>query len=83
MISASGGMWPRWSADGKRLFYITLNGDLIAVDVQAGASFQNSAPQRLFGNVPPASWGLSPAGDRFLFARTTSALVRRRRSRWC
>ena len=69
MISAGGGLWPRWSADGKRLFYLALNGDVMAVDVQAGASFQHSAPQRLFGNVAPASWSLTPAGDRFLFAR--------------
>ncbi len=71
MISTSGGMVPRWSADGKRLFYVTLAGDLVAVDVQPGTSFQNGAPQRLFGNAPLSSWGLSPAGDRFLFARTS------------
>jgi len=69
MISAGGGVFPRWSADGTRLFYLTLSGDVMTVDVQAGASFQTSAPQRLFGNVAPASWSLTPAGDRFLLAR--------------
>lgn len=69
MISTSGGVLPRWSADGKRLFYLALNGDLMAVDVQAGASFQSGAPQRLFGSVNLAAWSPGPSGDRFLFSR--------------
>jgi hypothetical protein len=64
-----GGLQPRWSADGKRLFYISLNGDLMAADVQGGTSFQNSAPQRLFGNVPLNGWNPHPAGDRVLVMR--------------
>ena len=70
-VSAGGGVFPRWSADGTRLFYLTLSGDVMTVDVQAGASFQHSAPQRLFGNVAPAPWSLTPAGDRFLVSRTS------------
>jgi Tol biopolymer transport system component len=70
MISASGGLQPQWSADGKRLFYLSLNGDLIAVDVRDGASFQSSAPQRMFGGVSTSlTWNVSPDGDRFLFLR--------------
>ena len=65
-----GGAWPRWSADGKRLFYVSLNGDMMAVGVQVGAGFQNGAPQRLFGNVGPAQWNLHPAGDRVLVMRS-------------
>jgi serine/threonine protein kinase len=64
-----GGGWPRWSPDGKRLLYVSLNSDLMAVDVLAGAGFQNGAPQRLFGNVPPAQWNFHPAGARVLVTR--------------
>jgi serine/threonine protein kinase len=73
MISTGGALFPRWSADGKRLFYISASGDLMAADVQAGVSFQNGPPQRLFGNVNPVAWSVSPAGDRFLFARTSAS----------
>jgi eukaryotic-like serine/threonine-protein kinase len=34
MVSSGGGLFPRWSGDGKRLFYL-FNADLMAVDTQA------------------------------------------------
>ena len=71
MISASGGLLPTWSVDGKRLFYMTLNGELMAVDVPAGPNFQHGAPQRLFGagGTTPTPLNQHPAGDRFLVLR--------------
>jgi hypothetical protein len=68
MISTTGGIFPRWSGDGNRLFYLTLSGDLNVVDVRTSASFQqNGVPRRLFGGVLPVPYGVAPAGDRFLF----------------
>ena len=67
-----GGLHPRWSADGERLFYLSLNGDLMAADVQGGTAFQNGAPQRLFGNVPLNPWSLHPKGDRVLVMRAAA-----------
>ena len=35
-VSASGGGQPRWRGDGKELFYLSLDGALMAVDVRDG-----------------------------------------------
>ena len=74
---------PRWRADGKRLFYLSLNGDMMAVDVQAGAGFQNGAPQRLFSNMPPAPWSLHPSGNASWRRDRAWTPGRFRRLRWC
>jgi serine/threonine protein kinase len=60
MLSTNGGGFPRWSADGKRLFYGALNGDVMAVDVQADASFQNGVPRRLF-NAAGVGFSVNPS----------------------
>jgi hypothetical protein len=70
MVSSNGGLAPRWTGDGKRLYYVSLNGDVMAVDVSGGASFRYSAAQRLFGGAPLQGWSLNPAGDQFLVLRT-------------
>jgi len=36
-VSLDGGRQPRWRGDGKELFYLSLDGQLMAVDVQEGA----------------------------------------------
>jgi serine/threonine protein kinase len=69
MVSNTDSVYPRWSGDGKRLFYITLSGAFMAVDVQPGATFQSGAPRRLFDDVTPLTFGSTVAGDRFLFVR--------------
>jgi eukaryotic-like serine/threonine-protein kinase len=70
MVSSSGGLWPRWSTDGKRLFYL-FNADLVTVDIQAGVSFQSGVPKRLFSTISQGAWALSPSNDRFLFIRAS------------
>jgi Tol biopolymer transport system component len=37
-VSPDGGGQPRWRGDGKELFYLSLDGQLMAVDVREGAS---------------------------------------------
>ena len=69
MIATDAGAYPRWSADGKRLFYVSGKDELMAVDVQAGSSFQITPPRRVLGGVTLGPWSLSPTGDRFLFSR--------------
>jgi Tol biopolymer transport system component/predicted Ser/Thr protein kinase len=70
MMSTTSGIYPRWRNDGKQLFYISLNGDLMAVDVQTGATLQQTgAPRRLFGGVLTERYTPNRAGDRFLFLR--------------
>ncbi len=47
-ISSSGGDQPRWRRDGKELFYLAADGQLMAVAVKAGASFERGTPKALF-----------------------------------
>jgi len=37
-VSTNGGGQPKWRGDGKELFYLTLNGALMAVDVREGTT---------------------------------------------
>ena len=72
MVSTTQGGYPRWSGDGRRLFFIGLSGSFMVADVQPGVTFQSGPPRRLFGeqnrnlnyNLP---FGSTLAGDRFLF----------------
>jgi eukaryotic-like serine/threonine-protein kinase len=47
-ISSNGGCQPFWRKDGKELFYLTLDGKLMAVDVKGGAALSTGVPQVLF-----------------------------------
>jgi Tol biopolymer transport system component len=47
-ISTSGGADPRWRRDGKELFFISSDRKLMAVDIQAGSTFQAGLPRSLF-----------------------------------
>jgi serine/threonine protein kinase len=71
-ISTGGGRGPRWSANGKEIFYLALDGSFMAVDVAAGAAFQPGAPKVLFkprGLVAAGTatrWDVSSDGKKFL-----------------
>ena len=54
LISGNGGSGPMWRQDGKELFYIDLDGKLMAVSVTAGSDFQAGVPRALF-QAPPIS----------------------------
>ncbi|MBI3665541.1 MAG: PD40 domain-containing protein, partial [Acidobacteria bacterium] len=47
-VSNAGGCQPLWRKDGKELFYLGMDGKLMAVDVKAGAGFEAGAPKVLF-----------------------------------
>jgi Tol biopolymer transport system component len=71
-ISASGGAGPMWRHDGKELFYLTLDNQLMAVPVSAdSATFQAAIPKPLFHAqlIPWTGRNIyvaSPDGQRFL-----------------
>jgi eukaryotic-like serine/threonine-protein kinase len=72
-ISNEGGSQPRWSPDGKELYYVTGEA-VVAVDVRPDGSF--GAPRTLFGQSPfllsdhrLQAYQPSPDGTRFLMIR--------------
>jgi len=68
MVSQGGGQQPRWRRDGKELFYLRPDGELMAAQVSANrAAFQASIPKPLFKAAFVQGWDVSADGTRFLF----------------
>ena len=59
-VSAGGGGTPKWSADGKELFYMTASGRVMATTVRATVDeFESETPVKLFQTRPiPRTWNL-------------------------
>lgn len=78
-ISLAGGEAPRWSADGRELFFVAADGRMNAVPVKsAGSTFEPGTPVPLFNanlvrspNEPLIDYDVSSDGKRFLI--TTAA----------
>lgn len=82
-LSTEGGVQPRWRRDGKELFYISLNGQLVAVPINTapgGQTLTSGAAVTLFdsqiaGGISPAGhkhqYAVAADGQRFLIAQTT------------
>jgi serine/threonine protein kinase len=76
-ISKDGALQPRWRRDGKELFYLSLDGKMMAIPIEEVANaIQPGAAQSLFDTkiilptgdvVPPGSdYAVTPDGQRFL-----------------
>jgi serine/threonine protein kinase len=67
-ISNSGGRAPRWRGDGKELFYVAADGNLMAVPIKSGASIEAGSPMKLFKitSDPPDRYDVTYDGQRFL-----------------
>ena len=72
MVSSGGGSEPRWSRDGRELFYFS-GQTLMAVPVSLRPTFSNGAPAALFEAPVLAGytsdghrWQVAPDGTRFL-----------------
>jgi serine/threonine protein kinase len=79
-ISATRGWEPMWRHDGKELYYLTPDNQLMAVAVDSdSAAFQAGIPKQLFQAQVIPSRGLrnvyvaSPDGQRFLMLTATGA----------
>jgi Tol biopolymer transport system component len=67
-----------WRQDGKELYYMTRDWEVMAVEITSTPTFKASAPKKLFqmpgpltGN--PMQWkNVSPDGQRFIFAMPSS-----------
>jgi Tol biopolymer transport system component len=70
-VSTDGGTMPRWRRDGRELFYVSLDGRLMSVDVPAGPTIRSGVPRLLFETLSPAMtatdfYDVSSDGQRFL-----------------
>ncbi|HEX7786440.1 MAG TPA: hypothetical protein VF653_09490, partial [Methylomirabilota bacterium] len=70
-ISSRGGFQPTWRADGRELYYLGLDGGMMAVSIAAEAGFAAGVPAALFNTRIPLSTAIAqyvPAADgqRFL-----------------
>jgi len=65
---------PRWRGDGRELFFVAPNGDLMSVAITevaasgSTAGLQVGRPALLFPAPSPTNWDAAPDGQRFLFA---------------
>jgi hypothetical protein len=70
---------PRWGRDGKELFYISPDSQMMAVNVTTNPIFKSGNPHALFQTemadsrirTGPMSWDIAPDG-RFLIISETS-----------
>jgi len=74
-VSAEGGEEPRWSHDGRELFF--RNNDIfMSAQVETSPSFKSGTPHRLFNGIynlrsaSGVSYAVDPKGGRFLMIRT-------------
>ena len=70
-LSIAGGVEPQWRGDGRELFYLGLDGSMMAVALETTPAFRASAPRRLFAtNVAPhpmePQYAVTHDGKRFL-----------------
>lgn len=69
-ISSDGGVEPRWRGDGRELFYRTLAGEIVAVDVTPQLPFEAGVPTVLFranliSNPRTDEYAVTADGQRF------------------
>ena len=76
-ISVDGGTQPRWRRDGKELFFLSQDSEVMAVDVNPGLTLTAGIPHELFGVSPYTMGGrrydVSADGQRFLMYLPHSA----------
>jgi len=80
LVSSGGGIDPRWSRDGRELFYRDPSPAMISVPVIAGSAFATGVPKRLFAGqqyAPQVSLFDVSADGRFLMTRPVGAAVQR------
>jgi serine/threonine protein kinase len=58
-ISTHGGYSPRWSKDGKELFYVSSENQIMSSDVQLSPNFEAKVPKPLFTFHPYVPPGIS------------------------
>ena len=74
-VSTEGGRAPRWSHNGRELFYWSTlgNGKLSRVDVQTAPNLRLGIPETLFQTDVGTTWDVAPDNTRFLIEQVPGA----------
>jgi serine/threonine-protein kinase len=72
-VSTDGGIEPRWSRNGKELFYRRRN-SLVAVSVLTTPNVRISQPIALFGGSYRPAFDVAPDGRRFLILKSVDSV---------
>jgi eukaryotic-like serine/threonine-protein kinase len=73
-ISTAGGSQPRWRRDGKELFYVGPDNNLMAAPIRLGQNIDSGTPLKLF-QVDLTVYDVMPDGQRFLISTTKGTQV--------
>lgn len=65
-VSPAGGVFPRWSADGREIVYLEPANRIMAVEVSVSDSFRAQRPRLLFEANENGPFSLHPDGERIL-----------------
>jgi serine/threonine protein kinase len=75
-VSTSGGTAPRWSANGRELFYLSSENSVMAIEVKTQPTFSLGVPRTLFKsiysgqtNTSGTPWDISSDGKRLLMMK--------------
>jgi hypothetical protein len=66
-VSKDGGVEARWRNDGKELFYLSLDGKVMSVDIKTTTELEAGAPKMLFQTpMQQGNYCVTGDGKRFL-----------------
>jgi eukaryotic-like serine/threonine-protein kinase len=79
-VSTGGGVQPRWRQDGKELYYLTLDGKMMAVDIKGENKIEPGIPHMLFDTELAVIWNnnqyeVTSDGQRFLLLKPLSGTI--------
>jgi serine/threonine protein kinase/Tol biopolymer transport system component len=80
-VSVNGGIEALWRGDGKEIFFNSLDGKMMAVDVKLSSTFEAGVPHELFqipGAIAGTRFVVASDGQRFLLPLTAKATERPR-----
>jgi serine/threonine-protein kinase len=81
-VSPSGGLEPLWSPRGNEIFYRTLAGDMVTVEVDVSPTFSLGRTTTLFSasmfkrSASDHTYGVVPDGQRFVMVRPGASVAR-------
>ena len=61
-VSSGGGASPKWSRDGREVYFVNANSELVSASVSSGESFAVNGQRILFPLRGVADWDVAPGG---------------------